>query len=162
MIDLYADDFDPRLTGAERRRTIAISAEPPNTMLMPTSSTIAQAAVPGRPVRMIVAKIRSMMPLASIQPHRPDSSRLCSSANMIEAMPSITKNAMRIKVSERTPLNGHNSSTIPTAIPRIAETSDHPKPGAWRIRKVVIKPTIPLPRRSSVARMRAAAANGFG
>jgi hypothetical protein len=48
---------------------------------------------------------------------------------MIEAMPSITKNTMRIKVSERTPLNGHNSSTIPTAIPRIAETSDHPKPG---------------------------------
>jgi hypothetical protein len=39
---------------------------------------------------------------------------------MIEAMPSITKNTMRIKVSERTPLNGHNSSMIPTAIPRIA------------------------------------------
>ena len=63
---------------------------------------------------------------------------------MIEATPSITKNAMRIKVSERTPLNGHNSSTTPTAIPRIAETSDHQKPGAWRIRKVVIKPTIIL------------------
>ena len=68
---------------------------------------------------------------------------------MIEAMPSITKNAMRIKVSERTPLGtGHNSNTKPTAIPRIAETSDHPKPGAWRIRKVVIKPTIPLMRKS--------------
>src|SRR6202022_112688 len=57
---------------------IAISAEPPNTILMPTSSPSAQAAVPGRPVRMIVAKIRSMMPLASIQPHCPDSSRLCN------------------------------------------------------------------------------------
>jgi hypothetical protein len=34
-----------------------------------------------------VAKIRSMMPLASIQPHRPDSSRLCSSANIIDATP---------------------------------------------------------------------------
>ena len=83
---------------------------------------------------MIAAKIRSMMPLASIQPHRPDSSRLCPSANMIEATPSITKNTMRIKVSERTPRKGHNSSTIPTAIPRIAETSDQQKPGAWRIR----------------------------
>src|ERR1700704_1455832 len=49
---------------------------------------------------------------------------------MIEATPSITKNAMSTKVSERTPLNGHNRSTIPTAIPRIAETSDHQKPGA--------------------------------
>src|ERR1700730_8635482 len=37
---------------------------------------------------------------------------------------------MRTKVSERTPLNGHNSSTIPAATPRIAETSDHQKPGA--------------------------------
>ena len=82
--------------------------------------------------------IRSMMPLASIQPHHPDSSRLCSSANIIEATPSITKYTMRTKVSERTPLNGHNSSTVPAAIPRIAETSDHLKPGAWRIRKVVI------------------------
>src|SRR3984893_12739447 len=109
---------------------IAISAEPPNTILMPTSSPIAQAAVPGRPAKMIVAKIRSMMPLASIQPHRRDSSRLCSSANIIEATPSITKNTMRTKVSERTPLNGHNSSTIPAATPRIAETSDHQKPGA--------------------------------
>ena len=62
---------------------------------------------------------------------------------MIEATPSITKNAMRTKVSERTPLNGLNSSTIPTAIPRIAEASDHQKSGAWRIQKVVIKPTIP-------------------
>jgi Phage integrase, N-terminal SAM-like domain len=88
-------------------------------ILMPTSSPIAQAAVPGRPAKMIVAKIRSMMPLASIQPHRPDSSRLCLSANMIEATPSITKNTMSTKVSERTPRNGHNSSTIPTAIPRI-------------------------------------------
>src|ERR1700730_10121384 len=109
---------------------IAISAEPPNNILMPTSSPSAQAAVPGRPAKMIVAKIRSMMPLASIQPHRPDSSRLCSSANIIEATPSITKNTMRTKVSERTPLNGHNSSTIPAATPRIAETSDHQKPGA--------------------------------
>ena len=129
-------------------RAIAISAEPPNTILMPTSSPIAQAAVPGRPARMIAAKIRSMMPLASIQPHRPDSSRLCSSANMIEATPSITKNTMRTKVSERTPLNGHNSSKMPAAIPRIAETSDHQKPGAWRIQKVVVKPAIPLMRKS--------------
>ena len=56
------------------------------------------------------------MPLASIQPHRPDSSRLCSSANIIEATPSITKNTMRTNVRERTPLNGRNRSIIP-AIP---------------------------------------------
>src|SRR3984893_15665839 len=79
---------------------------------------------------------------------------------MIEAMPSITKNAMRIMVSERTPLDGHNSSTIPTAIPRIAETSDHPKPGAWRIRKVVIKPTIPLMRKSQPYRISTASVEG--
>jgi hypothetical protein len=66
---------------------IAISASIP----------IAQTAGPGRPAKMIAAMIRSMMSLASIQPHRPDSSRLCSSANIIEATPSITKNTMRTK-----------------------------------------------------------------
>src|ERR1019366_10355858 len=75
---------------------IAISAQPPNNILMPTSSPIAQAAVPGRPARMIAAKIKSMMPLASIQPHRPESSRLCSSANMIEATPSIRLLAVQV------------------------------------------------------------------
>ena len=59
---------------------------------------------PGRPAKMIVAKIRSMMPLASIQPHRPGQLALVLDANMIEATPSITKNTMRIKVSERTAL----------------------------------------------------------
>jgi hypothetical protein len=47
-----------------------------------------------------------MMPLANIQPHRPDSSRSWSSANIIEATRSITKNTMRTNISERTPLNG--------------------------------------------------------
>src|ERR1019366_5099350 len=50
----------------------------------------------GRPARMIAAKIKSMMPLASIQPHRPESSRLCSSANMIEATPSIRLLAVQV------------------------------------------------------------------
>ena len=53
---------------------------------------------------------------------------------------------MRIKVSEDA-ANGHTSSTMPTAMPRIAEGSDHAKPGAWRMRKVLIKPTIPLIRK---------------
>jgi hypothetical protein len=34
---------------------------------------------------------------------------------------------MRTKVSESTPLNGNKSSTTPTAIARIAETSGHQK-----------------------------------
>jgi hypothetical protein len=93
------------------------------------------------------------MPLASIQPHRPDSSRLCSSANIIEATPSITKNTMRTNVRERTPLNGRNRSMIPAAIPRIAETSDHQKPGTLPIPKVVIQPAIPLMRKSQPTRI---------
>ena len=42
---------------------------------------------------------------------------------------------------------------MPTATPRIAETSNHQKPGAWRIHKVVIKPAIPLMRNSQPIRI---------
>ena len=55
---------------------MAISAVPPNIILMPTSSPTAQAAVLGRPAKIIMASTRSMMPLMSIQPHWPDNSRL--------------------------------------------------------------------------------------
>ena len=55
---------------------MAISAVPPNTILMPTSSPIAQAAVLGSPAKIIAPSTRSTTPLASIQPQRPDSSRL--------------------------------------------------------------------------------------
>jgi hypothetical protein len=58
---------------------IAISAEPPNTTLMPTSSPIAQAAVPGRPVRMIVAKIRSRCRSPASSPIVP-TARACARA----------------------------------------------------------------------------------
>ena len=53
-----------------------INAAPPNSILMPTRSPIAQAAVPGRPAMMTAASTRSTIPLASIRPHSPDSSRL--------------------------------------------------------------------------------------
>src|SRR4029077_7329945 len=52
-------------------RAIAISAEPPKIILMPTSNPSAQAAVPGNPAKMIVARTKSMIPLASIQTQRP-------------------------------------------------------------------------------------------
>src|ERR1039457_6879827 len=48
---------------------MAISAAPPNTILMPTRSPIAQAAVLGRPPKIIAPSTRSTMPLTSIQPH---------------------------------------------------------------------------------------------
>jgi len=67
---------------------------------------------------------------------------------MIETTPSIIKNVMRRRVSVRTPLIGDRSITTPTAIARIADTSDHQNPGARRIMKVVMAPTIPLMRNS--------------
>src|SRR5262249_22643137 len=81
-------DWRTKLAEAEARETetraisfradsdIAIRAAPPKIMLMPTSRPSAQAAVLGSPAKIISASARSMMPLTSIQPHRPDSSRL--------------------------------------------------------------------------------------
>ena len=133
---------------------IAMRAEPPeNTILMPTRTPIAQAAVPGSPAKMTAARIRSTMPLASMKPQRPDNSRLCSSAYMIEATPSIVKNTMSTKVSDSTPLSGQASSTMPAPIPSTAERRAHQKPGAWRIQKVVIRPMTPLMRKSQPSRI---------
>jgi len=63
------------------------------------------------------------------------------------------KIALITGVSDNTPLNVHNSSTMPAAIPRIAERNDHQNPGAGRIQKVVIKPTTPLMRMSQPRRI---------
>ena len=61
----YAD------AGCRAASAIAISAAPPNTILMPTRRPSAQTAVPGSPAKMMAARMRSMMPLTSIQPQRP-------------------------------------------------------------------------------------------
>src|SRR5216684_3204200 len=132
---------------------IAIIEVPPNSMLMPTRRPSAHVAVSGSPARMMTARIRSMMPLTSIQAQRPVSSFLCSSAYMIEATPSMTKNTISSRVSETAPLIGQPSSTMPAAIPSTAETSDHQNPGAWRAMKVVTKPTTPLIRNSQPIRI---------
>src|SRR5262245_58191724 len=136
------------VSGVRACRAIAISAEPPNSMLMPTSSPSAQAAVPGSPIRIMPARMRSMMPLASIQPHRPDSSFLCSSAYMIESTPSMMKNTISSSVSDMAPLIGHTSSTMPAAMASTAESSDHQNPGECRAQNVVISPMMPLMRNS--------------
>src|SRR5271168_900590 len=60
---------------------------------------------------------------------------------MIEAMPSIMKNAISTSVSEMLPLIGHSSSTTPAAMAMMAEISDHQKPGAPRAQKMVISTT---------------------
>src|SRR5215831_4415318 len=61
---------------------------------------------------------------------------------MIEAAPSIRKNAIRTKVSEKAPIRGDASSITPTTIPSTADNRDHQKPGACRIQNVVTRPTI--------------------
>src|SRR5450631_4172348 len=131
---------------------MAISAEPPNIILMPTKSPIAQAAVLGRPARIITPSTRSMTPLASIQPQRPDNSRLWSSENMIEATP-MMKKATSKKVSDIAPLNGIASSQPPTKTASAADTSDHQKPGAWRIQNVVNSPMTPLTKNTQPNRI---------
>src|SRR5882672_1932379 len=77
---------------------------------------------------------------------------------MMVAIPSKMKNAIRISVSDSAPLTGHPIRTAPAAIARTAENSDHQNPGAWRIMKVMTRPTIPLmknsqPRMISTARV---------
>ena len=72
-------DVGPTLPGSSALRAcsaMAIIAVPPNTMLMPTSRPTAQAAVLGRPAKIMTASTRSMSPLINIHPHWPDSSRL--------------------------------------------------------------------------------------
>jgi hypothetical protein len=57
-------------------------------------------------LRFSVEGMRSMIPLTSIQPHCPLSSRLCSTAYMMEMTPSMTM-----------PLTGQSSRTAPAAMP---------------------------------------------
>ena len=72
---------------------------------------------------------------------------------MIETAPSIRKNAISTSVSESAPVTGDASSIAPTTMPSAADNSDHQKPGACRIQKVVTRPTMPLTRNSQPNRM---------
>src|SRR3569833_2859359 len=129
------------------------SEAPPNSMLMPTSTPSAHSAVPGRPAMMIAARTRSTPPLMSMKAQRPDNSRLCSNAYMIEAAPSTMKNAVSTSVSDSAPPRGHTRSISPTAMPSSAETSAQAKPGAPRAMKVVTRPTTPLASSSQPRKM---------
>jgi hypothetical protein len=60
-------------TALRAASAMPIIAVPPNSRLMPTSRPRAQVAVSGSPANMIPARMRSTMPLASIQPQRPES-----------------------------------------------------------------------------------------
>ena len=84
-----------------------------------------------------------------------------SIANMIEAMPSSMKKKISTNVSDSTPLAGHPSRIMPTAVASTAEASDHQNPGACRIMNVVTKPTIPLMRISQPTRI-ATASDAIG
>src|ERR1700733_14027723 len=68
-------------------------------------------------------------------------------AYMMETMPSMTKKAISTSVSDIAPLSGQISSTMPAAIPMIAEISDHQNPGVYLAQNVVIRPTMPLTRK---------------
>ena len=57
-----------RQAGCLAANAIAISAAPPNTMLMPTRRPSAHTAVSGRPNKMMPARMMSMMPLAASRP----------------------------------------------------------------------------------------------
>src|SRR6185312_12978699 len=64
-----------RFHSARAAVAIEISAAPPKIMLIPSSRPIAHAAEPGSPTMMMRPRIKSMIPLASIQPQRPESCR---------------------------------------------------------------------------------------
>ena len=72
----------------------------------------------------------SITPLASIQPQEPESRLRCWTANMIDAAPSMKRNAIRTMVNEIAPVTGDARSRAPVTIPKTAEISDHEKPGA--------------------------------
>ncbi len=80
---------------------------------------------------------------------------------MIEAMPSITKNAISTSVSDTVPLSGENKRTRPAAMPISAEINDHQNPGACLAQNVVNNPTTPLTRNIQPMMMvKASVANG--
>ena len=95
---------------------------------------------PGGATMTIAANNKSMTPFSTSHPQRPDSTRLCSSANIIEKMASIIQKAISTKFSEITPPTGQPIKMIPTVTPRTAENSDHQKPGARLSQTVVIRP----------------------
>src|SRR4029079_2694951 len=61
-VTLSCDQTAPPLRAAT---AIAISAEPPKIILMPTNNPTAQAAEPGSPANTMAARMRSMMPLTN-------------------------------------------------------------------------------------------------
>ena len=102
---------------------IAIIEVPPNSMLVPTSEPNAHAAVPGSRHQIMKARIRSTIPLTSIQVQGPESSLLCSIAYMLQARPSMLRNMTSTSVSEKSSRIGPPSSMIPATIPTTAETN---------------------------------------
>jgi hypothetical protein len=79
---------------------MAISDQPPKSILMPMRRPKAHNAVPGNPANNIAANTISSAPLASIQPQEPDSLLRCWIANMIDTAPSMKRNAIRTTVKE--------------------------------------------------------------
>src|SRR6516165_7498656 len=121
-----------------------MTAHPPKIRLMPSRSPSAQSAVPGSPISSSTPSPTSTMPLASIQPQRPESALRCSSAYRMVTAPSANRNAINTAVSDSVPSSGQPTSSTPATMPISADTSDHQNPGAWRARKVATSPTMPL------------------
>ncbi len=66
-------------------------------------------------------------------------------AFMIEAMPSMRKKVISTTVSDSAPVIGRASSQTLARMAKVADASDHQKPGASRTRAVGITPmTLPI------------------
>ena len=72
---------------------------------------------------------------------------------MIEATPSMMKNAMSTSVSDSAPTTGDASSASPARMPMSTDVGDHQNPGACRAQIVVIRPTAPLIKNNQPMRM---------
>src|SRR5713226_8468682 len=123
-------------------------ATPEVIKLTPTSRPSAQAALTGQYMISTPARIRSEIPLASIQPHEPGIASLYANEPAIWKTPSAIKNAVSTIVSDSTPAAGFQISGTPTAIARAAVSSVQKNAGTSRAENIATSPTVPLIRNS--------------
>src|SRR6202042_2817427 len=101
-------------------KDIAISDQPPKTILIPMRTPRAHSAVPGKPAKSKAAKIISINPLANIQPQPRDSRLRWVTAYIIDAAPSMKRNAISTTVKDTAPPTGDARRRAPVTIARTA------------------------------------------
>ncbi len=156
LAEVEAGEVEPLATSRRILRAcsaIAISAVPPNIMLMPTS----KPDRPGRGARQ-AGEDHHGEPEIDDAAHQHPAPLAGQFALVIERehdrYGALDQEERDQHQRERECAGQRRASSIaPTTMPSTADSSDHQKPGACRIQKVVTRPTMPLTRNSQPNRM---------